>query len=49
MNDTFGEVVVFLYTEYKKALKLSHVKNPMAYALYQTWKKYDDTNKGETE
>lgn len=30
-----------LREEYARAKNLSYVKNPLAYALYQVWKKYD--------
>lgn len=33
-----------LKREYKKAKSLQFVMNPMAYALYQTWKKWDDNS-----
>lgn len=26
---------------YDKACKLEHIRNPLAYALYHVWKKYD--------
>lgn len=30
-----------LREEYDRAKHLNYVKNPLAYALYQVWKKYD--------
>lgn len=33
--------ITILKIEYEKAKKLPWVRNPVAYALYQTWKKVD--------
>lgn len=34
-----------LTQEYERAKSLKYVQFPIAWALYQTWKKYDDLNK----
>ena len=34
-----------LKKEYETAEKLSFVNDPLAYALYQVWKKYDEKDK----
>lgn len=39
--------IKLLEIEYEKAKKLEWVRNPIAYALYQVWKKAD--RKGGTE
>lgn len=39
--------IKLLETEYEKAKKLEWVHNPLAYALYQVWKKAD--SKGGAE
>lgn len=31
--------------EYKKAIKDRHIQKPMAYALYQVWKRFDEREK----
>lgn len=38
---TLEKAIEILKTEYEKAKKLKWVYNPIAYALYQTWKKAD--------
>ena len=38
---TLDKAKKLLEEEYEKAKKLEFVKNPMAYALYQVWKKAD--------
>ena len=35
------EAVRMLKKEYRKAVQLSFVNDPLAYSLYQVWKKYD--------
>lgn len=40
-DDQFWKVVLLLETEYKAARKQSHISRPLAYALYQVWKKAD--------
>lgn len=39
---TIDRAVEILREEYEKACKNSVVRNPVAYALYQTWKRYDN-------
>lgn len=36
------DVVEVLTNNYEDALKMEHVVNPLAYALYYTWKHYDE-------
>jgi len=38
---TFQKVIKLLELEYERALRLEFVRKPLAYALYQTWKKVD--------
>ena len=38
---TLEEAIEILKAEYERAVKLEWVHNPVAYALYQTWKKAD--------
>lgn len=42
----FENALFDLVMNYKKALNLmkdnEYIKNPIAWALYQTWRKYDD-------
>ena len=37
----FMEIINMLSEEYEKAKEISYVNKPLAYALYQTWKRYD--------
>ena len=39
------EAVIQLHEEYEKAKQLQFVRDPLAYALYQTWKDADGTSK----
>ncbi len=39
---TLDDVIELLKEQYERAKKLSFVLNPLAYALYQTWKIYDE-------
>lgn len=41
-------VIKLLEQEYEKAKKLELVRNPIAYALYQTWKKVDYEGKKDS-
>ena len=36
------KAIEILRAEYERAVKLEWVHNPVAYALYQTWKKADN-------
>lgn len=36
------KAIELLKSEYERAKKLEFVKNPLAYALYHTWKKVDN-------
>ena len=44
-KNNFENALFDLVQNYKKALKLmrenNYIKNPIAWALYQTWRKYD--------
>lgn len=44
---TFDEAVEQLRKEYEHAKKLKHVKNPIAYALYHTWRVADSKKERE--
>lgn len=35
------KAIEILKAEYERALSLDYVRNKIAYALYQTWKKFD--------
>lgn len=39
------KAIEILRAEYERAVKLEWVHNPIAYALYQTWKKADERSK----
>lgn len=39
---TIDRAVEILREEYEKACKNPVIRNPVAYALYQTWKRADD-------
>ena len=43
---TLEEAKQLLDEEYKRAFGLEYVKNPLAYALHQVWKKVDEENNG---
>ena len=34
---------------YEKALKSAHVRKPMAWAVYQVWRHYDDKEEAKRE
>ncbi|MBP5433609.1 hypothetical protein [Ruminococcus sp.] len=36
--------IKYLHEQYDKALKMDYVKNPLAWALYQTWQYVDKGN-----
>lgn len=38
--------IKYLHEQYDKALKIEYIKNPLAWALFQTWK-YVDKGNGE--
>lgn len=38
---TLEKAVNLLISEYERALKLTFVHNPIAYALYRVWRKAD--------
>ena len=40
-DDRFWKAVLLFESEFKAAQKKFHVYNPLAYALYQVWKKAD--------
>ena len=39
---TLEKAIKLLETEYERAKKLEWVQNPLAWALYQVWKKVDE-------
>jgi hypothetical protein len=43
---TLKKAIELLEAEYERAKKLEYVHNPLAWALYQVWKKVDEM-KGE--
>lgn len=42
--DNLEKAIDNLRKNYEKAVQMDFVINPVAYALYQTWKKYDKEN-----
>lgn len=40
-----GDAIVMLCDEYNKAKEQSFILKPVSYALYQTWKFYDEKEK----
>lgn len=42
---TLGKAVELLIDEYERAQGMEFVRNPIAYALYQVWKKADGERK----
>lgn len=42
--DNFEKAIGDLRKNYEKAVQMDFVINPVAYALYKTWKKYDKEN-----
>ncbi len=38
---TLEEAIEMLKTEYEKAKRQKYINNPLAYAVYQVWKKAD--------
>ena len=42
---TLQEVIKMLEDEYERARKLEYVIDPLAFALYATWKKVDKRRK----
>ena len=44
---TLEKAIKMLEAEYERAKKLEWVHNPLAYALYQVWKKVYETKEGE--
>ena len=42
MRFTMEKVIELLEQEYEKAKNLEYVRDPLAYALYHTWKKVDE-------
>lgn len=43
---TLEQAIEFLKDEYERGKKMAYVKKPLAWALYQVWKKVDSL-KGE--
>lgn len=46
---TFEEAVLLLQKQYEKAKQLTYVKKPLAWALYQVWKKADKSRQVRKE
>ena len=40
---TLEKVIKLLEAEYERAKKIAYVQKPLAWALYQVWKKVDAT------
>ena len=45
MSDKVEKAVEMLQEEYSKAKQQAYIRKPMAYALYETWKKFDEMEK----
>ena len=45
MITTIDTVIAELKKTYEEAKQLSFIREPLGYALYQTWRKYDAGNK----
>jgi hypothetical protein len=45
---TIEQVIELLRKEYERAKNMEYVQKPLAWALYQVWKKVD-TMKGDTK
>lgn len=43
---TLEVAIELLKEEYERAKSLEYVRNPLAFALYHTWKKIDKEEKG---
>ena len=48
-NTELEKVIQMLDTEYERAKNMEYVKKPLAWALYQVWKKIDAKEGGEDE
>lgn len=48
MRIDIESAIKYLHEQYDKALKMDYIKNPLAWALYQTWR-YVDKGKGVRE
>lgn len=46
---TLEEAKALLDEEYERAKRLEYVHNPLAYALYQVWKKADKKRRKKNE
>ena len=44
---TIQKAIKLLEVEYERAKKLEHIRKPLAYALFQVWKKADTENNKE--
>ena len=44
MTIDIESAIKYLHKQYDKALKMDYIKNPLAWALYQTWKYVDKGN-----
>ena len=43
---TLEKAIKLLEAEYERAKKLEYIHNPLAWALYQVWKKVDEMKGG---
>ena len=48
MKIDIESAIKYLHEQYDKALKMDYIKNPLAWAIYQTWR-YVDKGKGVRE
>lgn len=46
---TIDKAIELLRSEYERAQKMEYVKKPLAWALYQVWKKVDRMKGGEQD
>ncbi|WP_295094682.1 hypothetical protein [Ruminococcus sp.] len=44
MKIDIESAIKYLHEQYDKALKMDYIKNPLAWALYQTWRYVDKGN-----
>lgn len=44
MKIDIESAIEYLHEQYDKALKMDYIKNPLAWALYQTWRYVDKGN-----
>lgn len=40
-----GKAIMHLISEYDRAKEADHIHKPISYALYQTWRRWDEKEK----